>query len=411
MSSPQAAAAARRSPRGSVRAPRPRERSRFGVPPHIGALGATALFAVLTVAALVIALSDVLTPDTVRPRPMLMLLPIVAALSSSLAGTGLIVAVTIAVVMLVEHIQPYYLSAPSYFVYVAGTGALALLVACLRDRQRRHLSAVHSAAEAAQNAVMRPPMSRVRNLRVAHAYLPSAEAASVGGDWYDLQPSPHGVRAVIGDVSGHGLHTVATATALLGSFHENAYHERELSVVAERLDVRMQRQNVWARITRGERQDKFATALLLDFGDEYVDIVNFGHVPPLLLRDGRVRPLDPEPGPPLGMGDLADGPPPVRRVPFAVGDMLVLVTDGVTESRDRDGVFYPLAARLPGLAAAAAGPDALRDALTADLAAFRRSGIADDTAVLIIQRTADVHPLPDDAEAQALYGTNAAWTA
>ncbi|WP_194905409.1 hypothetical protein [Catenulispora rubra] len=41
----------------------------------------------------------------------------------------------------------------------------------------------------------------------------------------------------------------------------------------------MRRHNVWARTVEGRDYDGFATALLLDFGDQHIDVVDFGHVP------------------------------------------------------------------------------------------------------------------------------------
>jgi hypothetical protein len=105
-----------------------------------------------------------------------------------------------------------------------------------------------------------------------------------------------------------------------------------------------------------------------------------------------VRPLPHGGGLPLGLGDLtADGPPPVLRAPLAPDETLLLVTDGVTEARDRGGVFYPLA---DDLAQAVA-----RDPRTADpdrLVAhvrdrtLRHCGghLADDTTVFAVRPTA-----------------------
>ncbi|MHC8562543.1 SpoIIE family protein phosphatase [Streptomyces albidoflavus] len=78
-----------------------------------------------------------------------------------------------------------------------------------------------------------------------------------------------------------------------------------------------------------------------------MDVVTLGHDPPLAVGPDGVRPLRSSGGVPLGMGELAcdvpegDGPRIVRDG-LAPGETLLLFTDGVTEARDQDGVFYPL---------------------------------------------------------------------
>uniref|UniRef100_UPI00189105F3 SpoIIE family protein phosphatase n=1 Tax=Catenulispora pinisilvae TaxID=2705253 RepID=UPI00189105F3 len=56
----------------------------------------------------------------------------------------------------------------------------------------------------------------------------------------------------------------------------------------------------------------------------------------------------PEPRPPLGLADLADGRDEVWETELAPDTTLLLMTDGVTEARDRDGTFYDPIARLTG---------------------------------------------------------------
>ncbi len=76
------------------------------------------------------------------------------------------------------------------------------------------------------------------------------------------------------------------------------------------------------------------------------------------------------------------------RVPLASDDTLLLVTDGVTEARDTDGVFFPLRERVADAVA--------RDPRTADphhLVAYVRDGtlrhcgghLADDTTVFAVR--------------------------
>ena len=83
-------------------------------------------------------------------------------------------------------------------------------------------------------------------------------------------------------------------------------------------------------------------------------------------------------------------------IPFALGDRLLLYTDGISESRDLTGTFYPLAQRVRRWASAT--PRQLLDDLHRDLLAYVPGTRDDDLAALIAHRR-QVEPLPDRAAA------------
>jgi serine phosphatase RsbU (regulator of sigma subunit) len=78
----------------------------------------------------------------------------------------------------------------------------------------------------------------------------------------------------------------------------------------------------------------------------------------------------------------ADGPKPYR-VDFAPGEQLLLYTDGVTETRDAGGSFYPLGDRADLLK----DPDAERalEALREDLVRHSAGPLHDDAAMLLLR--------------------------
>lgn len=195
-------------------------------------------------------------------------------------------------------------------------------------------------------------------------------------------------------MQGKGLGAVEAAAALLGTFREAAYHEADLATVAERLETRMIRHRGHTVALGRSDGDRFATAVLLAFPDddrEAVDVVLFGHEPPLAVGPGGVRTLAAGPGLPLGFSELEPGPPQPRRWRVAGDETLLLVTDGVTEARDGTGAFYPLADEVAR--AVADDPDI---AGPARLAALVRDGtlrhggghLADDTTVFAVRRRA-----------------------
>jgi hypothetical protein len=81
----------------------------------------------------------------------------------------------------------------------------------------------------------------------------------------------------------------------------------------------------------------------------------------------------------------------VDAVPFTTGDRLLLYTDGVSETRDHTGTFYPLAHRVRRWTSAP--PRQLLDHLHQDLRAYVAGTRDDDLAALVAHRVA-----PEDRE-------------
>ena len=75
---------------------------------------------------------------------------------------------------------------------------------------------------------------------------------------------------------------------------------------------------------------------LLDSGE--LELINCGHVPPLLVSGDTVSKLEEEGNLPVG---LVPGVKfQVARFQLKPGDKLLLVTDGVTEAEDAQGEFF-----------------------------------------------------------------------
>ncbi len=71
--------------------------------------------------------------------------------------------------------------------------------------------------------------------------------------------------------------------------------------------------------------------------DGEFEYVNCGHVPPLLISQGKV--IRPQHGN-LPVGLLADATYESDHVRMKPGDRFILVTDGVTEAENASGEFY-----------------------------------------------------------------------
>ncbi|MEX2195772.1 MAG: SpoIIE family protein phosphatase [Thermoleophilaceae bacterium] len=230
-------------------------------------------------------------------------------------------------------------------------------------------------AETLQRSLLPAELPTGGDVVVAARYLPAT--AEVGGDWYDAMPLPGGgLGLVLGDVSGHGIRAAALMAELRHSLAAYVFDGREPAEAADRLD----------RLLRERGHQHIATLVygVLEPGGVF-RYVSAGHLPPLVIDDGGARLLEPEPGPPLGVGaDYTEGSchvPP--------GALLVLYSDGLVERRDE--VLDVGLERLRALAAAGPrDPEELCDHLVAGL--VPAEGGDDDVAVMVARPGAPATP-------------------
>ncbi|MFC8096382.1 PP2C family protein-serine/threonine phosphatase [Streptomyces sp. NPDC057301] len=298
-------------------------------------VAATPVLPILIVSAIV--LVDLVCGSGMTWLPLLAAGPALAATTNGPRGVlwvGLLAAALGAILGIRDDVGARELA-----VVLAALMAVTLagsLASALRGRRERVLAAVRSVAEAAQHALLQPVPATVGPFQVAVRYSAAAAEARIGGDLYALVSTPYGVRMIVGDVRGKGLPAVGTAALVLGVFREAAYDEPDLLAVVARIE---------RSLARNLGSDDFVTAVVAGYPREgQLEVVNCGHAPPLLVRDSVVVPVDPDrPTPPLGLRTLSGETPALQVLPFADGDQLLLYTDGVTEARDHEREFYPLA--------------------------------------------------------------------
>ncbi|RII17620.1 Phosphoserine phosphatase RsbU [Streptomyces sp. YIM 130001] len=262
-------------------------------------------------------------------------------------------------------------------VSVAGVTAAGLLAAVMRQRRESELASVRSIAEVAQRVLLRPVPRRAGHLRAAVSYTSAVAEARIGGDLYEVVASPGGVRVIVGDVQGKGLDAVETAALVLGAFREAAHDEADLPSVGARLE------RVADRELQGE---KFVTAVLAEVRDgHFVTLLNYGHPAPVVIGpDGTARFAEPPRyALPLGLGVHGTEAPEPYAVGFAPGEQLLLYTDGVSEARDANRSFYPLADRLDLLKDP--DPEAALERLREDLVEHVQGPLHDDAAMLLLR--------------------------
>ncbi|WP_329459839.1 PP2C family protein-serine/threonine phosphatase [Streptomyces sp. NBC_01497] len=340
-----------------------------------------ALIVVITTAGLV-------SPNNVHLGPMLVIAP---ALTASFAGpwqTAMIGTVAAGAQALLAELNGG-LGTPNHvwqFIALVVLSALVVFFCYLRERHSRQLSRVRVVAETAQRVLLRPPPQRVGPLRVAWRYRTADTDAQMGGDLFAVVHTGRSCsRVIIGDVRGKGLAAIGEASVVLGAFRESARHCETLSEMVQAMEDSVGADIEDAADTEQDPGEHFVTALVLDLPDGcgHGTMINCGHPPPLLLRDGQVTVLHAgSPAPPLGLGNL--GPSGLHSETFAFtdGDTLLLYTDGVIEARSPQGSFYPLAERAATFPAAE--PEELLQRLLHEVSAHTEGRLADDVAVLAI---------------------------
>lgn len=254
---------------------------------------------------------------------------------------------------------------------IADRAALALDTATTFEQQSERLAGVMLVAEAAQRAILAPPPPRVGPVALTARYISAAVEARIGGDLYEVVDHPSAVRLLVGDVRGKGLAAVRTATVVLGAFRAAAADAGDVAEVAREIDRRL--------VPYLPDPEDFVTAVLVDIHhDGRFMIASCGHPSPVLLPvDGGVRPLELEPGVPLGLGAA----PRVSEGVLRPRDRLLLFTDGLVEARTPDGSFVDPTALLDAL-----GTAPMETALDDLLDALRTAAghvLKDDLALLL----------------------------
>ncbi|MFJ8541484.1 SpoIIE family protein phosphatase [Streptomyces sp. NPDC093586] len=182
-------------------------------------------------------------------------------------------------------------------------------------------------ADELQRTMLPENLPRCTGVRLASRYLPAAETARVGGDWYDAIPLPGSrVALVVGDVMGHSM----TSAAIMGQLRTTAQTLAGLDLppqeVLHHLDEQAQRLG----------SDRMATCLyaVYDPVAHRITVANAGHPPPVLLHlGGHAEVLRVPAGAPIGVGGV-DFEAVELEAP--AGATLLLYTDGLVESRLRD---------------------------------------------------------------------------
>jgi serine phosphatase RsbU (regulator of sigma subunit) len=153
----------------------------------------------------------------------------------------------------------------------------------------------------------------------------SVPCLEIGGDFYDAVALDDCVCVAIADVSGKGVPAAIVAATLQGILHAQAMTGQGLAEIASLVNRFLCSRNV----------GKYATMVLLKlFPDGFVEYVNCGHVPPVVVSDTTVRRLEESN---LIVGLIPEATYTAAQCRLNPGERILLATDGITEAENANG--------------------------------------------------------------------------
>ncbi|MFK4146768.1 SpoIIE family protein phosphatase [Streptomyces sp. NPDC004065] len=241
-------------------------------------------------------------------------------------------------------------------------------------------------SQSLQRSLLPPGLPQIEGVEVEVIYRAAGEGNEVGGDFYDLFPIRDGAYGfAIGDVCGTGPEAAAVTGLARHALRLLAREGFGGPAVLERLNS--------AILDEGARS-RFLTLLYGELwpqedGSAVLKVVCAGHPLPLRLRqDGTVEPAA-EPQPLLGV--MEDLELYEQTVTLDLGDVLLCVTDGVTERREGtrmlgDDGLADVLTTCTGLTAGAVAARIMRA-----VERFASDAPSDDMAILAM-RVPGLHP-------------------
>jgi phosphoserine phosphatase RsbU/P len=220
-------------------------------------------------------------------------------------------------------------------------------------------------------------------------------AKDVGGDYYDFISIDDTKTAIcVADISGKGmgaallmanLQATVRSQTMMTCSSKKCYHSAHLSTACF-IDNCVERIN--SLLCNSTTPEKYATMFygVLDTSTHQFVFTNAGNTQPILFRpDGNYMKLT-DTGLPIGLFDGVKHES--RQIQFNPGDMLLLYSDGVSESVNSNEDYYgeerlvDFVLKNPGLS-----PNELVEAIIGDVEAFAADTIQhDDITVMALRR-------------------------
>lgn len=219
----------------------------------------------------------------------------------------------------------------------------------------------------------------------------ASTAKGVGGDFYSVKKiSSKDWILSLCDVSGKGV-SASIITALLYGIIETFDFRRGLTEFVRQLN-----RSVFSTFNA----EKYLTGvfLLFDESKSKMKILDMGHSFVTLIRDGRVHSIaSSESNLPVGITE--DIEPKVVGLPLKRGDIMLLVTDGLTEQQNQSGDEYPLKRLYKILTEnSQESLEELRESILADFHSFKQDAPYHDDVTFMLIRYPHEEEFEEDIE-------------
>jgi serine phosphatase RsbU (regulator of sigma subunit) len=259
--------------------------------------------------------------------------------------------------------------------------ALAAEIGALLGRSisgRRVLRQRTETADALRATLLPPALKPVPGVEIASAHLTPTRGREVGGDFYDVYPTPGGWGVAIGDVCGKGEDAAAATATARHAIRVLAHSNADPAEVLRGANDIMLAEEFGGRFVT-------ASAAHLSWQEDKLRVVlaTAGHPGPVVINpDGRAQ-LLPGGGVPLGI--FPDPEPATLELDLTDGDVLFFYTDGLADARSpqatylEDGLADCLAQRA-GLRAADVVSEMRKEVLD-----FTENVLLDDLTMLALR--------------------------
>jgi PAS domain S-box-containing protein len=230
-------------------------------------------------------------------------------------------------------------------------------------------------AETLQRSLLPNELPEIDGWEVAALYRPTKteQRIDVGGDFYELFEYEGSWFAIIGDVTGKGVEAASLTALMRHGARVASRSEPEPAAILNRLDDALRHQAGGA----------LCSALCARLHPDHLVISSGGHPQAIVVSAGGGLREVPTPGPLLGA--FADSTWPQDTVEVAVGDLVVLYTDGVIETPGPTGRFGIDRLKELLIEHCKAKPVEILERLDEALDAFGGNGSDDDVAVLVFR--------------------------
>jgi serine phosphatase RsbU (regulator of sigma subunit) len=198
---------------------------------------------------------------------------------------------------------------------------------------QRAMRARTETAEALQGSLLPRELKPIPGVEIAAAHLPPSQGREVGGDFYDIYPTPDGWGIAIGDVVGKGQDAAAVTAAARHAIRVLGHWNADPVEVLRGANEIMLAEAFAGRFVT-------ADAAHLHWRDGALRVVlgSAGHPGPVLvLSDGRAKLIE---GGGVPLGIFPDGEAQLTELDLDVGDVLFFCTDGMTGARNPDLGYF-----------------------------------------------------------------------